>query len=105
MKVIDISCTYKDSEETHQLFDSVSAAAVWFAHEVRRNLNLADRSMIDGQTQDTIAAQVGLLFAHYDEVTGNDPDVVNGGDPHCQYGLEVREVMVLKDGKLKGDEQ
>lgn len=90
MRVVDVSSTYKDSEESHALFDSVSAAAVWFAHEVRRNL---PADMDPEAAFDAVAAQVALLFARWDDVTGNDPEEVDGGDGRCRYGLELREVM------------
>lgn len=90
MRVVDVSSTYKDSEESHSLFDSVSAAAVWFAHEVRRNL---PADMDPEEVFDKVAVQVALLFARWDDVTGNDPEEVDGGDDRCRYGLELREVM------------
>lgn len=101
MKVIDISCTYKDSEETHQLFDSVSAAAVWFAHQVRDNLK--DGGVKDeGEILDEVARQVALLVVHYDDQTSKDPDEVNGGDEHCRYGFEPKEITDLETAKKEG---
>ena len=101
MKVIDISCTYKDSEETHQLFDSVSAAAVWFAHEVRDNLKDGGVKG-EGEILDEVARQVALLVVHYDDQTGKDPDEVNGGDEHCRYGFEPKEITDLETAKKEG---
>ena len=101
MKVIDISCTHKDSEETHQLFDSVSAAAVWFAHEVRKNLK--DGGVKDGdEIFDEVARHVALLFARYDYQTNKDPDEVNGGDEHCWYGFAPREITDFATAKELG---
>lgn len=100
MKVIDVNCTYKDSEETHQLFDSVSAAAVWFAHEVRKNL-LVNRCT-EEEVFDEVARQVALLFVRYDDQTDKDPDEVNGGDEHCRYGFEPKEITDLATAKEMG---
>lgn len=100
MKVIDVSCTYKDSEETHQLFDSVSATAVWFAHEVRKNL-LVNR-YAEEEIFDEVVRQVALLVVHYDDQTDKDPDEVNGGDEHCRYGFEPKEITDLAMAKEMG---
>ena len=93
MTVVDLSCTYKDSEESHQLFDSVSAAAVWFAHEVRRNL---PANMDPEEVFDAVAVQVALLFSDYDSTTPADPEEVHGGDDHCRYGIELKSVSDLE---------
>lgn len=105
MKVIDISCTCKDSEETHQLFDSVSAAAVWFAHEVRKSLLL--NGCTEEEIFDEVARQAALLFARYGVQTDKDPDEVNGGDEHRLYGFELKEITDLATAKMggKGDRQ
>lgn len=96
MNVVDITCEYKGSEESHQLFDSVSAAAVWFAHEVRRNL---PANMDAEETFDGVAAQVALLFAGYGTKTPNDPEETDGGDPDCRYGVSVEDVTGLAEAK------
>lgn len=96
MKVVDISCEYKGSEESHQLFDSVGAAAVWFAHEVRRNL---PASMEAEEVFDRVAEQVALLFADFDVRTPNDPEETDGGDPNCRYGASAEDVTGLEEAK------
>ena len=104
MNVIDVNCTYKDSEETHQLFDSVSAAAVWFAHEVRKNLK--DSGVKDcNEIFDEGARQVALLFVRYSDQIDKDPEEVNGGDEHCRYGFELSVITDLATAKEigKGD--
>lgn len=96
MNVVDIVCEYKGSEESHQLFTSVSAAAVQFAHEVRRNL---PANMDAEEVFDRVAVQVALLFADYGTKTPNDPDETDGGDPHCRYSLSVEDVIGLTEAK------
>lgn len=96
MNVVDITCEYKGSEESHQLFDSVCAAAVWFAHEVRRNL---PASLEAEEAFDRVAEQVALLFAGYETTTSNDPEETDGGDPNCRYGMSVEVVTDLMEAK------
>lgn len=97
MNVVDITCEYKDSAESHQLFDSISAAAVWFAHEVRKNL-LVNRCT-EEEVFDEVARQVALLFADYETITPNDPEETDGGDPDCRYGVSVMDVTGLEEAK------
>lgn len=104
MNVVDITCEYKGSEESHQLFDSVCAAAVWFAHEVRRNL---PASLDAEEAFDRVAEQVALLFADYELKTPNDPDETDGGDVDCRYGVSVESVashVKAKANARKADE-
>lgn len=96
MNVVDITCEYKGAEESHQLFDSVCAAAVWFAHEVRRNL---PASLEAEEVFDRVAEQVALLFADYETKTPNDPDETDGGDVNCRYGVAVESVTGLEEAK------
>ncbi len=96
MNVVDISCEYKGAEESHQLFDSVCAAAVWFAHEVRRNLPAC---MDAEEVFDRVAEQVALLFADYDTTTPKDPEETDGGDPNCRYGVSAETVTDLMEAK------
>ena len=93
MTVVDLSCEYKESEESHQLFDSVSAAAVWFAHKVRRNL---PAEMDPEELFDAVAQQVALLFSGYVSTTPADPEEVHGGDDNCRYGIELKSVSDLE---------
>lgn len=104
MNVVDITCEYKGSEESHQLFSSVSAAAVQFAHEVRRNL---PASLEPEEAFDRVAEQVALLFADYELKTPNDPAETDGGDPNCRYAVSVEDVAGLAEAKAnarKADE-
>ena len=96
MNVVDITCEYKGSEESHQLFDSVCAAAVWFAHEVRRNLPANTEAE---EAFDRVAEQVALLFADFDLKTPNDPDETDGGDPNCRYGASAESVVSHVEAK------
>lgn len=99
-----MTCEYKGSEESHQLFDSVCAAAVWFAHEVRRNL---PANMDAEEVFDKVAEQVALLFAAYETMTSNDPEETDGGDSNCRYGVSVEDVTGLAEAKAsarKADE-
>lgn len=97
MNVVDITCEYQGAEESHQLFDSVCAAAVWFAHEVRRNLpaHLEAEEMFD-----RVAEQVALLFADCEVKTPNDPDETDGGDPDCRYGASAESVTSHMEAKV-----
>jgi len=104
MNVVDITCEYKGSEESHQLFDSVCAAAVQFAHEVRRNL---PANMDAEEVFDRVAAQVALLFSDCETKTPNDPDETDGGDPNCRYAVSVEVIAGLAEAKAdarKADE-
>ena len=96
MNVVDIACEYKGSEESHQLFDSVCAAAVWFAHEVRRNL---PANMDAEEVFDRVAEQVALLFADYELKTPNDPDETDGGDVDCRYCASAEGVTSHAEAK------
>ena len=96
MNVVDITCEYKGSEESRQLFDSVCAAAVWFAHEVRRNLPACLEAE---EAFDRVTAQVALLFADWELKTPNDPEETDGGDPDCRYGVSVETIPGLAEAK------
>lgn len=104
MNVVDITCEYKGSEESHRLFDSVCAAAVWFAHEVRRNLPAC---LEPEEVFDRVAEQVALLFADWETKTPNDPEETDGGDVDCRYGASAESVtshMEAKANARKADE-
>lgn len=96
MNVVDITCENMGFEESHQLFDSVCTAAVWFAHEVRRNLST---DLDAEEVFDRVAMQVALLFADYGTKTPNDPEETDGGDPNCRYAVSAEEVIGLAEAK------
>lgn len=79
---------YKDSEEDVRCFDSVSACAIYFAHEARRQY--AEQGLKDDELFDAVVSDVALLFAGYDSTTYRDPEEVHGGDKNTCYRYEVR---------------
>ena len=86
--------TYKDSEEDVRCFDSVSACSIAFAHEARRQY---ERQGLKGDDLfDAVVNDVALLFAGYDSTTGEDPDVVRGGDEHTRYHYELHSYADVK---------
>ena len=86
--VVMLRSVYKDRAEDIRLFDSVSACAVYFAHEARRQY--AARGMPVGDLFDAVVQDVALLFAGWDATTGKDPDYVHGGDENTTYSYELR---------------
>ena len=85
--IVMLRSTYKDSEEDVRCFDSVSACAVYFAHEARRQY--AARGMKVGDLFNAVVQDVALLFAGYDATTKKDPDEVHGGDENTTYSYEL----------------
>lgn len=84
--IIMLVSTYKGDDEVIRCFDSVSACAVHFAHEARRQY--AKRGLAGDDLFDAVVKDVALLFT--DSTTGEDPDEVNGGDENTNYSFEIR---------------
>lgn len=84
--IIMLVSTYKCREEDIRCFDSVSACAVHFAHEARRQY--AERGLDGDDLFDAVVSDVALLFT--DSTTGEDPDEVHGGDENTNYSFELR---------------
>lgn len=92
--IVMLRSTYKDCEEDVRCFDSVSACAVHFAHEARRQyaaIDLKGDDLFDAVVQD-----VALLFANYDSTTDKDPEEVNGGDGNMRYHYELHSCADIK---------
>lgn len=85
--IVMLRSTYKDSEEDIRCFDSVSACAIHFAHEARRQY--AQQGLKGDDLFDAVAQDVALLFAHYDATTAEDPEEVHGGDENTRYHYEL----------------
>ena len=88
------------------LFESVGAAAVWFAHEVRRNLIKEDKAqhgtampagafghITQSQILEEVARQVALLFAQYDGTTGKDPEEVTACSKDSAWAMDLKTVL------------
>ena len=86
--------TYKDSEEDIRCFDSVSACAIHFAHEARRQY--AASGLEGDDLFDAVAQDVALLFARYDATTAKDPEAVHGGDENTTYCYELHSCADVK---------
>ena len=91
--------THKDREADIRLFDSVSACAIYFAHEARRQH--AARGLMIGELFDAVVQDVALLFAGYDATTEKDPDEVHGGDENTTYSYELRACTDVEEAKDK----
>lgn len=96
--VVMLRSAYKDSEEDVRCFDSVSACAVHFAHEARRQY--ARQGLGDDDLFDAVAQDVALLFARYDNKTREDPEEVHGGDADTRYLFELCSCADLKTAAL-----
>lgn len=90
------------------LFESVGAAAVWFAHEVRRNLIKEDRvrngaagHITQNQILEETARQVALLFADYDGTTDKDPEEVTACSKDSTWGVDLKHA--LSEEEARGD--
>lgn len=90
------------------LFESIGAAAVWFAHEVRRNLIKEDKArngtpghITQNQILEETARQVALLFAQYDGTTGKDPEEVTACSKDSVWAADLK--TVLSEGMARGD--
>lgn len=99
MKVVEISMDADGCDEpSTYLFDSVSAAAVFFANEAKEAYGK------DGLEGDdllfAVAKDVALLFSRYDATTAKDPEEVTGGSPGYRYGFTLKSVMDEAEVKL-----
>lgn len=92
--IVMLRSTYKDSEEDIRCFDSVSACAIHFAHEARRQY--AERGLKGDDLFDAVVNDVALLFADYDSTTGEDPEEVHGGDENTRYCYELHSCADVK---------
>lgn len=93
-KVAMLRSMYKDREEDIQLFDSVSACAIYFAHEARRQH--AERGLTVDELFDEVVQDVALLFAGYGATTLKDPDEVHGGGDNTTYRYELRSLTDIE---------
>lgn len=85
---------YKDIEEDVRCFSSVSACAVHFAHEARRQY--AERGLTGDDLFDAVVCDVARLFASYDSTTSEDQEVVHGGDEDMSYVYETHSCANFK---------
>ena len=92
--IVILRSTYKDSDEDVRCFDSVSACAVHFAHEARRQY--ASQGLKGDDLFDAVVQDVALLFAHYDATTDRDPEEVHGGDENTCYCYELHSCADVK---------
>lgn len=83
--IVMLRSTYKDSEEDIRCFDSVSACAIHFAHEARRQY--AQQGLKGDDLFDAVVSDVARLFA--DSETSQDPEEVHGGDDNTRYSCEL----------------
>lgn len=85
--IVILRSKYKDSKGVIRCFDSVSACAIYFAHEARRQY--AERGLTVGELFNAVVSEVALLFAG-SATTGEDPCEVHGGDENTTYSFELR---------------
>lgn len=90
--IVMLRSTYKDSEADIRCFDSVSACAIYFAHEARRQH--AARGLTVGELFNAVVSDVALLFAF--SATDKDPEEVHGGDNNTRYSWELHSCMDVK---------
>lgn len=105
-QVVVLKETYKDDICEEKFFDSVSACAVYFAHEARRQYANNPLTKLEGdELFDAVAQDLAVLFAGIDCVTPKDPEEVHGGDDNSVYSAELRSVSDLakakSDAKMK----
>jgi hypothetical protein len=93
-KIVMLRSKYKDREEDIRCFDSVSACAIYFAHEARRQHSA--RGLTVGDLFNAVVSDVALLFAGYDSTTSEDPEEVHGGDDNMRYSYELRSCSDVK---------
>lgn len=91
--IVILRSTYKDSEEDIRCFDSVSACAIYFAHEARKQH--AARGLTVGDLFNAVVSDVALLFAG-SVTTGEDPEEVHGGDDNMRYSYELHSCSDVK---------
>lgn len=90
--IVMLRSTYKNGEEDVRYFDSVSACAIHFAHEARRQY--ARQGLEDGDLFDAVAKDVALLFAF--SATDKDPEEVHGGDENTCYCCDLYSCADVK---------
>lgn len=97
--------TEYEGDEDVRCFDSVSACAVYFAHEARRQY--AEAGLAGDDLFDAVVQDVALLFANYDATTGKDPEEVHGGDDNARYSFGLKacaDVATAKSDARAEDE-
>lgn len=91
--IVMLQSTYKDNKDTRYFdsvyFDSVSACAIHFAHEARRQY--AKRRLAGDDLFDAVVSDVALLFAY--SATDYDPEVVHGGCENTSYHCDLYSCM------------
>lgn len=90
--IVILRSTYKDCEENVRCFDSVSACAIHFAHEARRQY--ARRGLEDDDLFDAVVNDVALLFTNSE--TSKDPEEVHGGDENTCYCCDLYSCADVK---------
>lgn len=90
--IVMLQSTYKDGEEDVRCFDSVSACAIHFAHEARRQY--ARRGLEGDDLFDAVVNDVALLFAV--SATNEDPEEVHGGADNTRYCYDIYACANIK---------
>ena len=96
--IVVLNSDFDGTEEEPQLFDSVSSAAVWFAHEMLRNVTGGKRlSGVNEAAFNAVVTDVALLFAGYDRTTEKDPDEVHGGNERKRWNFGLDHVSSVEE--------
>ena len=85
-------------ENEPEMFDSVSSAAVWFAHNMLRTIAGKDRlSGVDEKTFNAIIVDVAVLFAGYDRTTEKDQETVTGGISNVRWSFGLDKASTMEE--------
>ncbi len=85
-----------------RIFNSVTAAAVYFAHVARRAYSRANMS--GDALMEAVAADTAVLFAGYDNTTAEDEAVVqlDGARYEARLTAVLDEALASDDGRAIG---
>jgi hypothetical protein len=100
--VVVLTGTRGDSTVESRVFNSVAAAAVYFAYVARRAYSRANMS--GDALMEAVAADTAVLFAGYDNTTGEDDPVVQVGGVKYEAKLTavLDEELASDDGRAIG---
>ena len=94
--VLNSDCGGLENEPA--MFDSVSSAAVWFAHNMLRAIAGKTRlSGVDEKTFNAIVVDVAVLFAGYDRTTDKDQETVTGGVSNMRWSFGLDKASTMEE--------
>lgn len=95
--IVMLQTEYKDNKDI-RCFDSVSACAIHFAREARRQYAI-EKGLRGDDLFNAIVQDVALLFARYDATTNVDPEEVHGGNDNTKYSFTLKTCVDLQRAK------